>query len=116
MTRLRGPLASRNFRLLVSCDVISMTGTAMAQVAIPFAVLRSGGSASDVGFVIAAALIATTVFLLFGGVLADRLPRLRVMLAANVVQSLAQAGFAALVLTGHAQVWQMMLLDRKSVV
>jgi predicted MFS family arabinose efflux permease len=111
VTWRRGPLASRNFRLLVSCDVISMTGTAMAQVAIPFAVLRSGGSVSDVGFVIAAALIATTVFLLFGGVLADRLPRLRVMLAANVVQSLAQAGFAALVLTGHAQVWQMMLLS-----
>jgi predicted MFS family arabinose efflux permease len=83
----------------------------MAQVAIPFAVLRSGGSAADIGFVIAAALVANIVFLMFGGVLADRLPRLRVMTAANTLQSLAQAGFAALVLTGHAQVWEMMALS-----
>ena len=62
------------------------------------------------GFVAAAGLLPTVVFLLFGGVLADRLPRQHVMVVANIGQGLAQAGFAALVLTGHAQVWEMMLL------
>jgi len=47
----RGALQSRNFRLLVACDVISGTGNAVAIVAIPFAVLAIGGSASDVGYV-----------------------------------------------------------------
>jgi MFS family permease len=111
VTWLRGPLASRNFRLLVACDVTSSTGSAMAYVAIPFAVLRSGGSASDIGFVTAAALVPTIIFLLFGGVLADRLPRQQVMVAANVVQGLAQALFAALVLAGHPHLWQMMALS-----
>lgn len=40
-----GPLRSRNFRLLLACSVISVTGTAVAIVATPFAVLAIGGSA-----------------------------------------------------------------------
>ena len=48
-----GPLRSRNFRLLLACDVISASGTAVATVALPFAVLQIGGSASDVGYVAA---------------------------------------------------------------
>lgn len=106
----RGPLGHRNFRLLIACDVTSMVGTAIAGVAVPFAVLRSGGSASDVGYVAAAGLVPTVAFLLFGGVLADRMPRQRVMVAANVVQGLAQVSFALLVLTGNALVWEMMAL------
>jgi MFS family permease len=105
-----GPLAQRNFRLLVGCDVTSMVGTAMATVAVPFAVLAGGGSVSDVGYVAAAGLVPTIVFLLFGGTLADRLPRQQVMVAANIGQGLAQGGFALLVLTGNARLWQMMLL------
>jgi MFS family permease len=106
----RGPLAHRNFQLLLGCDVTSMLGTAMAQVAVPFAVLASGGSASDIGLVTVAGLLPTIGFLLFGGVLADRLPRQRVMFVANLVQGIAQAGFAVLVFTGHARLWEMMAL------
>jgi hypothetical protein len=42
---LSGALRSRNFRLLLACDVISLTGSAVALVAVPFAVLAVGGSA-----------------------------------------------------------------------
>jgi MFS family permease len=106
----RGAFASRNFQLLVGCDLMSMTGTAMATVAVPFAVLHSGGTASDIGFVTVAGLIPTIVFLLLGGVVADRLPRQRVMVLANVVQGAMQAVFGLLVLTGRAQLAEMMLL------
>jgi MFS family permease len=82
----------------------------MASVAVPFAVLASGGSVSDVGFVAAAGLVPTVVFLLLGGVLADRLPRQQVMFAANVGQGIAQGGFALLVLSGDARLWEMMTL------
>jgi MFS family permease len=108
--RRRGPLGRRNFRLLIGCDVISMVGTAMAGVAVPFAVLQSGGSVSDVGYVAGAGLLPAVAFLLFGGVVADRLPRQQVMVAANVAQGAAQAAFALLVLTGQARVWEMMAL------
>jgi MFS family permease len=105
-----GPLASRNFRLVLACDVISVLGTAIASVAVPFAVLGIGGSAADVGFVTASATVPVIVFLLLGGVVADRWPRQRVMTAANVLQALAQAGSAALVLGGQARVWELMAL------
>lgn len=107
---VRGTLASRNFRLLLACDVVSTFGTAIALVAIPFAVLSIGGSAADVGYVTAAAMLPVIVFLLLGGVIADRLPRQQVMAGANVLQALAQAGSAALVLSGRAQVWELMAL------
>ncbi len=106
----RGALRHRNFRLLVGCDVTSMLGTVMATVAIPFAVLRSGGSATDVGYVTAAGLVPTVVFLLFGGAIADRLPRQHVIVATNVVEALVQAAFAVLVLSGSARVWEMAAL------
>lgn len=99
-----GPLASRNFRLLLACDVISTAGTAAAVITIPFAVLAIGGSATDVSCVAAAGTVPVVVFLLWGGVVADRLPRHQVMVAANAVQAAAQGSSAALVLAGHASV------------
>ncbi|MEP7023749.1 MAG: MFS transporter [Actinomycetota bacterium] len=106
----RGPLSSRNFRLLMTCNVISVGGSAVAFVAVPFAVLSVGGSASDVGFVATAELIPLTAFLLLGGVIADRLPRHLVMVAAVTLQAAAQGTAAALLLTGHARVWQLIAL------
>jgi MFS family permease len=106
----RGPLQSRNFRLLVACNVISVAGAAVSFVALPFAVLKIGGSASDVGYVATAKLVPLIVFLLLGGVVADRLPRHKVMAAANVLQALAQGTSAILVLTGQARVWQLVIL------
>ncbi|OSC75058.1 hypothetical protein B5180_09550 [Streptomyces sp. BF-3] len=106
----RGPLKSRNFRLLVTCNVISVAGSSIANVAIPFAVLGVGGSAADVAFVATAKLIPIVAFLLIGGVLADRLPRHRVLVAANGLQAIAAGAAAALILGGHARVWQLAVL------
>lgn len=105
----RGPLRSRNFRLLQACNVISVAGTAVAIAAIPFAVLAIGGSAADVGYVAAAVMVPALIFPL-GGVVADRLPRHQVMMAANVLQAAAQAAAAALVLAGRARVWELVVL------
>ena len=105
----QGPLLSRNFRLLLACNVISVAGTAVALVAIPFAVLAIGGSAADVGYV-AAAVMVPALILPLGGVVADRLPRHQVMMAANALQALAQGAAAVLVLTGQAQVWELVVL------
>ena len=105
-----GALRSRNFRLLVGCDVISGTGNAVAFVAIPFAVLAIGGSVSDVGYVATASLIPMIVFMLLGGVAGDRYPRHTVIVAANSVQSLAQGAAAALVFAHTAHVWELLVL------
>jgi MFS family permease len=100
----------RNFRLLVACNVISVTGSGFSNVAVPFAVLRIGGSAADVGFVGTASLVPLIACLLLGGVVADRIPRHRVIVVANVVQTLTQGTAAALLVTGEARVWQLIVL------
>jgi MFS family permease len=102
-----GPLRSRNFRLLVACDVVSLAGTSIASVAIPFAVLAIHGTGSDVGFVATAGLLPLVLFLLLGGVVADRLPRHQVMIAADLLQGAAQTAAAVVVLTGTAHVWEL---------
>lgn len=50
------------------------------------------------------------LFLLIGGAIADRVPRHRVMVAANALNFVSQAVFAVLVLSGEARLWHMMLL------
>jgi MFS family permease len=80
-------------------------------VALPFAVLEIGGSATDIGIVEAANLVPLAVFVLVGGVWADRLQRQRVMLAADVLRFFLQVLTAALLITGAAQVWHLALIQ-----
>ncbi len=104
MSRL-GPLREREFRLLFLGRTISMAGSAMAPVALAFAVLNTlHGSATELGIVLAARQIPTVLFLLFGGVVSDRLPRHRVMVMSNLASGASQAVAAALLLSGHASV------------
>lgn len=102
--------AGRDFRLLTAASVITSLGNSGALIAAAFAVIESGGSATDVGLVAAARTLPLVVFLLIGGALADRLPRNQVMVAANVLNSTSQAVFATLIISGHAQLWQMAAL------
>lgn len=105
------PLRERQFRLLFLGQAISVVGTLLSAVALPFAVLSIGGSATDIGIVEAAYLVPLAVMLLFGGVWADRLPRRLVMLVADLVRAAAQVGVAALLLTGQARIWHLVLLQ-----
>ena len=107
---MRGPFGHREFRLLFLGRTTSFTGTAFANVALAFAVLELTGSKADLGYVLAARSLPMVVFLLAGGIWADRLPRHRVMVGSNVVSGLSQAAVAALLLSGHAQVWHLAVL------
>jgi MFS family permease len=100
-----GPLQEREFRLLFLGRATSMLGNGIAPVALAFAVLRLTGSKTDLGLVLVARQVPQIVFLLIGGVFADRLPRHHVMVAANSVAAVSQAGVAVLLLTGHASIW-----------
>ncbi|WP_369182466.1 MFS transporter [Streptomyces sp. Y1] len=103
--------ASRNFRIQTAATVVSGLGNAGAPIATAFAVLNSGAGTTEVGYVTAARLLPTVLFLVVGGTLADRLPRHRVMVAANVFSGLSQAVLAALVLAGDVRLWQLLLLS-----
>lgn len=87
---LGGPLASRNFRFLLAGRTAIMLGNAIAPVALAFAVLHLGGSAAELGVVVAARTVAELVTVLFGGVLGDRLPRGLMMQGSAVFSALTQ--------------------------
>ncbi|UUU43129.1 MFS transporter [Streptomyces sp. NBC_00162] len=108
--RRRPAWAGRNYTLLTGAAVVTNLGSHGALIAAAFAVMEAGGSGADVGLVAAARTLPLVLFLLIGGALADRLPRHRVMVAANALNCLSQAAFATLVLAGDPQLWQMMLL------
>ncbi|MEU8351784.1 MULTISPECIES: MFS transporter [unclassified Streptomyces] len=103
--------AGRNYTLLTAAAVVTGLGSSGALIAAAFAVLQAGGSGTDVGLVAAARTVPLVVFLLVGGAVADRLPRHRVMVAANTLNCVSQAVFAVLVLAGEPLLWQMMLLS-----
>jgi MFS family permease len=84
----------------------SSLGDAVVQIALVFAVLHIGGTATDIGLIAAVQTVARVAFLLIGGVWADRLRRQYVMLAADVVRGGVEAVLAVLLLTGHAHVWE----------
>jgi MFS family permease len=90
------------FRFLVTGRVITMAGNALAPIALAFAVLDLTGSAADLGLVVGARSLANVVLLLFGGVLADRLPRRTMLIGSSLLAMLSQGAVAALLLTGHA--------------
>ena len=84
----------------------SSLGDAVVQIALVFAVLHIGGTATDIGLIAALQTVARVVFLLAGGVWADRLRRQYVMMAADVLRGGVEAVLAVLLLTGHAHVWE----------
>ncbi|WP_329123223.1 MFS transporter [Streptomyces sp. NBC_01353] len=102
--------AGRNYLLLTAAAMVTNLGTHGALIATAFAVMESGGDTGDVGLVAAARIVPLVLFLLIGGAVADRIPRHRVMVAANALNFASQGVFAVLVLTGDPQLWQMMLL------
>jgi MFS family permease len=110
MRRSAAPLREREFRLLFAGRTVSLVGGAIAPVALAFAVLDLTGSKTDLGLILAAREIPLVLFLLVGGIWADRLPRNNVMVGANVLSGLSQAGAAALLVTGRAEVWHLAAL------
>ena len=98
------PLRLAPFRFLLAGRVVSMTGNAVAPIALAFAVLDLTHSALDLGIVVGGRSITTIVFILVGGVVADRLPRWIVMVASSMLAAASQAAVATLVLTHTATI------------
>jgi MFS family permease len=100
----RGPLRHRDFRLLVTGIATSGLGNSITPVALAFAVLDLGGSATDLGLVIAAFALADVVTVLFGGVLGDRVSRKVMMEGSAAASAVAQALLAVLLVGGWASI------------
>jgi MFS family permease len=105
------PFRSRPFRLLFGGRLADNLANAVAPIALAFAVLDLGGSATVLGLVLAARTLPMVLLVLFGGVIADRLPRHLVLVAANAVSAGTQALVAVLLLTGTADLWHLAAIE-----
>src|ERR1700677_2820377 len=103
------PLKGRNFRLFFIGQTASQIGSGMAPVAIVFAVLAHG-TASDVGYVLAAQTIPLVILLLVGGVVGDRMSRRTLMLRADALRTVAECALGLWVLIGRPPLWGFMAL------
>lgn len=99
-----GPLRHRNFRLLVAGVATSSLGNAIYPVALALAVLELGGSAAELGLVVAAFALADVVTVLFGGVLGDRVSRKLLMQGSAAACALVQGLLATFLIAGWATV------------
>lgn len=94
-------LQDRRFALLLAARTISMMGTAFAPVALAFGVLGlPGATATTLSVVLAAEALPMVALMLVGGVIADRLPRHRVIAIGEAMNAAAFFGLAAMMLTG----------------
>ncbi|MGW5678396.1 MFS transporter [Streptomyces sp. NPDC003860] len=108
-TTMFSSLKIRNYRLFAIGQVVSNTGTWMQRIAQDWLVLTLTGSASAVGITVALQFLPMLLFGLYGGVLADRLPKRPLLLGTQSAMALTGLALAALTLTGQVQVWHVYL-------
>ncbi|MEV6206549.1 MFS transporter [Kitasatospora sp. NPDC051914] len=93
-------LRIRNYRYYFAGQVVSNTGTWMQRIAQDWLVLSLTGSPFAVGVTTAMQFLPMLLLGLWGGVLADRLPKRRLLLATQGAMGLLAAGLAVLTVTG----------------
>ena len=109
-TRKLRVLGEREFSLFFWGQTVSILGDGIFPIALAFAVLELGGSPTQLGLVLLAGILPQTLFVLVGGVWADRLPRRTIMLAADAARAAIQVVTAVLLLSGEARIWHLVAL------
>ncbi|TDE28407.1 MFS transporter [Actinomadura sp. 6K520] len=104
-------LRNRNYRLFASGQVVSNTGTWMQRVAQDWLVLElAHGSGTALGITTGLQFLPMLLFGLWGGVIADRYPKRRILVLTQVAMGMLALVLGLLALTGMAQVWHVYAL------
>jgi MFS family permease len=99
------------FRNLFLGQSASSVGDQVVVVALALYITRRTGSPTDLGFVLAAKALPLIALVLLGGVVADRLPRQRLMLASDGIRAALHALLAALIVAGGASVVELIAIE-----
>jgi MFS family permease len=103
-------LRHRNYRLMWTGTMISNTGDWMDQVALNWLVISTTGSPFDLALMNLCRGLPILLFTLVGGAMADRLERRRLMMMTQTSAMLLAFVLAALVLTGSAPMWAILVV------
>src|SRR5262245_37333873 len=110
LARTFASFENRNYRLYWFGQLLSVIGTWVARIAQAWLVLQLTDSSLALGLVSALQMLPLTFFALFGGVLADRLPKRRVLVVTQSVMAAQSLVLGLLVSTGHVHLWQIGVL------
>ncbi|WP_432076092.1 MFS transporter [Streptomyces wuyuanensis] len=103
-------LKVRNYRLFFTGAIVSNTGTWMARITQDWLVLSLTGSSAAVGITTALQFLPMLLFGLYGGVVADRYPKRRLLLFSQGALGLCGLALAVLTLSGEIRVWHVYLV------
>jgi MFS family permease len=101
------PLRHRDFRLLWTGLAVSLVGSGLWLVALAWQVIELGGGPAELSLVTALYSVGLLVFVLVGGVAADRLPQRLVMLGCDVVRAAVLLVLGLLSLSGDLRIWHL---------
>lgn len=107
---LLAPLAGRDFRLVWTGESVSLLGDAFQTVAVSYLVLGLTGSGLALGAILIAAAIPRGVFMLLGGVFADRISPRDLALGSNILRAVLTTIVAILVIGDRIEIWHLALV------
>jgi len=103
-------LASRDYLLFVSGQLISVIGTWMQATALPYLAYRMTGRPLDLGLIGFSSTLPTLLFALPAGVLVERWDKRKTVIVFQALMSLQAFALAYLSYTGKIQMWQIIFL------
>jgi MFS family permease len=103
-------LGNRNYRRYFSGQAVSLVGTWMQTVAQSWLVLQLTGSGAAIGGVVAAQTLPTLLLGPYGGVVADRVDKRRLMIALQSMMGVLALILGTLALTHKVTLWQVFVL------
>ncbi len=104
-------LRTRNFRLFFLGQVISVTGTWVNATASAWLVLRLSNSGVALGINTALTFLPILIVGAFGGMLADRLDKRKILIGTQIAYSVVAFCLFALVATDVVQLWMVFTLS-----
>lgn len=104
-------LRHRPFALLLAARAVSSLGDFVHDVALAWLVLQLTGSAAAMGLVVTARVIPALLLLAFGGVIADRWPKVRTMILSDAVRAVIVVAIAVLIATNQVGLGHLVILS-----
>jgi MFS family permease len=103
-------LRNRNYRLFAAGQVVSNTGTWMQRIAQDWLVLQLSGSVTAVGFTVALQFTPSLLLGPWGGMIADRFAKRKILILCQSMAAILAAALAVLALTGVIMVWHVYVI------
>lgn len=103
-------MEDRNFRVYALGQIISIIGTWMQMIAMPWLVYKITGSPAALGMATFANTLPMLLFSYPGGILADRYNRRKILIACQALAMIQSGVLAAMVLSGYADLVSILVL------